>query len=153
MENMNASWLKQLAPAHAPPPLGWWPPALGWWLLAAILLLLVAALTYWYRRPSSRLRRIALRNLKHLESQVNDDMQLACALQDLLRRYAIAAYGRDVVAHLSGTDWLTFIAARGGKILAGEAGQTLLRAAYGGQLQHHRAAWLIGAKDFLRGRK
>lgn len=150
---MNNELLKQLAPPHAPPPPGWWPLAPGWWLLALLLVLLVAGLVYWYSRPSRRLRRIALRELAQLETHVHDDFQLARELQDLLRRYAVAAYGRMAVADLSGDEWLAFVVAHGGKELAGEAGQNLLRAAYGGLMLYDRGPWLQGAQNFLRGRR
>jgi len=153
MENMNNDWLKQLAPPHAPPPAGWWPPAPGWWVLALLTLAIVAALIYWYRRAPSRLRRAALRELKQLESRRGDDLQLAGELQDLLRRYAVASYGREAVANLSGESWLAFIVAHGGKELAGEAGQSLLRAAYGSRLLNDRTPWLQGARGFLRGKR
>lgn len=153
MENMNADWLKQLAPPHAPPAPGWWPPAPGWWLLALVFLLLVAGLSYWYLRPLSRLRRSALRELRHLEAHAHNDIQLAGELQDLLRRYAIAVYGREAVGSLSGNDWLAFVVAHGGKELAGETGQDFLCAAYGSRLLYDRTPWLKGARDFLRGRR
>jgi Domain of unknown function (DUF4381) len=153
MESMNADWLKQLAPAHAPPPPGWWPPAPGWWVLALLFLLLVAVLIYRYRSSPNRLRRTALRELKHLETLASDDMQLASELQNLLRRYAIAAYGREAVADLSGADWLAFVAAHGGADLAGETGLSFLGIVYGdcGQATD-RTRWLKGARGFLRGR-
>ena len=153
MDSMNADWLKQLAPPHAPPPPGWWPLAPGWWLLALLALMLVAGLIYRYFRPSSRLRRAALRELKRVESRAHDDIQLAHDLQNLMRRYAVAVYGRERVAHLSGADWLAFVAAHGGTELAGENGQSLLRAAYGSRLLNYRTPWLKGTRDFLRGRK
>ena len=37
-------WLAQLAPAHMPPPVGWWPPAPGWWMLAVILMIVIGVL-------------------------------------------------------------------------------------------------------------
>jgi hypothetical protein len=153
MDNMNADWLKQLAPAHAPTPPGWWPLAPGWWVLAALVLLSVAAAIYWYRRKPNRLRRAALRELQQLEAHAHDDAHLASALQDLLRRYAIAAFGREQVAHLSGNAWLAFVVAHGGNALAGEAGESLLRAAYGSRMLNDRAPWLQGARDFLRRRR
>lgn len=153
MENLNPEWLKQLAPAHAPQPPGWWPLAPGWWVLMAISLLLAAGLIYWHRRSSRRLRRAALRELRQLETHACDDLQLAGGLQDLLRRYAVAVYGRETVAKLSGEDWLAFVVAHGGAELAGEAGQGLLRAAYGSRLLNNRTPWLDGARGFLRGRR
>jgi len=153
MENMNAEWLKQLAPPHAPPALGWWPLAPGWWLLSLIGLLLTAGLIYWYRRKPNRIRRIALRELQQLQTRTCSDMQFASELQNLLRRYAIAAYGRDNVAHLTGAKWLAFVVAHGGADLDGEAGGSFLRAAYGGRFLTDRSPWLKGAQEFLRRRR
>lgn len=149
MGSMNTDWLTQLAPAHAPPPPGWWPPAPGWWGVALLLLLLTAALAYaWRRRPAPRPRRLALRELHRLESLI-DDAELARALQDLMRRYAVATYGREAVAGLDGAAWLAFVAGHGGGELAGEPGQTLLRAAYGSQAGGDRERWLKGARGFI----
>jgi hypothetical protein len=53
MGGLNADWLTQLAPAHAPPAPGWGPPAPGWWGLALALGLIVAALAYRHRRPAA----------------------------------------------------------------------------------------------------
>lgn len=153
MDGMNTDWLQQLAPAHAPAPLGWWPLAPGWWAIIVMLLILGAGFAYWYWRPVMRLRRIALRELKNLAHHTHDDMQLAASLQDLMRRYAIAVYGREKVAGLSGDNWLVFIVAHGGVELAGEAGQSLLRAAYGSRMLNDRTLWLRGTKEFLRGRR
>lgn len=153
MDSMNNDWLKQLAPPHAPPPPGWWPPAPGWWLLLLLFVLVAAGMAYWYWRPSRRLRRIALRELSLLEMHVHDDLQLARDLQNLLRRYAVVAYGRETVANLSGEEWLAFIATHGGRELAGESGQDLLHAAYGGRMLYDHGPWLQGAQNFLRGRR
>lgn len=153
MGGLNADWLTQLAPAHAPPSPGWWPPAPGWWGLALGLGLIVAALVYRHRRPTGRLRRAALRELKALERGPNDDVRLAGELERLMRRYAVAAYGRDAAARLAGAAWLDFVVAHGGKELAGEAGQSLLRAAYGSPVGADRARWLKGVRGFLGARR
>lgn len=153
MGGLNADWLSQLAPAHAPPPPGWWPPAPGWWGLALLLGLIAAALVYRLRRPAGRLRRAALRELKRLEAGANDDVRLAGELEHLMRRYAVAAYGREVAARLSGADWLAFVVAHGGTELAGETGHALLRAAYGSPVPADRARWLKGARGFLKARR
>ena len=150
---MSSNWLKQLAPAHAPPPPGWWPPAPGWWMLGFICVLIAAGLAYWYWRTPSRLRRAALRELDHMETHARNDIQLAGELQDLLRRYAVAVYGREMVANLSGAGWLAFLASHGGRELTGEAGQSLLRAAYGSRYLYDRTLWLQGARGFLKGRR
>jgi hypothetical protein len=154
MGGVNEELLKQLAPAHAPPPLGWWPLAPGWWGLPVLLLVVVAALVVWLRlrRPQRRLRLAALRELKQLERNA-DDAALAHGLQHLLRRYAVARYGHAPVAQLSGESWIAFLAAHGGVGLAGEPGRALLRAAYGGAApEQDRAVWLSAGRGFLRGR-
>ena len=150
MGSVKPDWLAQLAPAHAPPPSGFWPPAPGWWVAAILLAMLIAVIVYWRRRPETRLRRIALRELGALESAVLDDIELAHQLEHLLRRYAVARFGRDVVAHLAGERWIAFIVAHGGHAWAEGAGASLLRIAYGGTAASDRANWLAGARAFIR---
>lgn len=152
---MNNDWLSRLAPDHAPPPPGWWPPAPGWWALALLLLAILAGLAYWWRRPARRLRRAALLELEQLETRANDKAQLARELESLLRRYALARHGRDAVAGLSGSRWIDFVVAHGGRDWSGEAGLDLLRLAYGGDAQHRPtdpARWIAGARAFIKGR-
>lgn len=149
---MNADWLKQLSPAHAPPPPSWWPLAPGWWALVFIFLTIFIVWFYWTQHQSVRLRRKALRELKHLEIEARDSVQLASKMQNLLRRYAIAMYGRDKVSNLNGDDWLAFIVEHGGHALKGDAGAALLSAAYGKKSSHETALWFKGARGFFRGK-
>ena len=113
----------------------------------------IAALVYWRKRAPVRLRRIALRELQQLEKRRCDDIEFASALQNLLRRYAVAVHGREAVAELSGERWLAFIVTHGGDALAGEAGTGLLHAAYGKRRLNDRTIWLDGARGFLRGKR
>jgi len=145
------AWLAELAPAHAAPPPGMWPLAPGWWLLIG-LLLLAAALFYAWRRYRRSLRRLALNELTRIESGVADDATLARDLENLLRRFAVARYGREHVARLSGDAWIAFVAAHGGSALDGDSGRELLRAAYGARARADRAQWLRGARGFIRAR-
>lgn len=147
---MKQDWLDQLAPAHAPPPPGWWPPAPGWWLLALAAVLALSVLVAWLRRPRRRLRRLALRELAQVQAQAADDRALAQALESLSRRFAVARFGREAVARLSGTAWIEFVAAHGGQAWQGAAGESLLRAAYGGEPAGDREAWIGGVRDFIR---
>jgi hypothetical protein len=149
---MKPDWLAQLAPAHAPPPPGLWPPAPGWWGLALLLLLGIVALLVVLNRPPRRLRRTALRQLARLEQAGHGDADLARQLEDLVRRYAVARFGRDTVAGLAGAAWIDFVVAHGGSDWTGDSGATLLRAAYGGQAPGNRASWLAGARGFIKGR-
>lgn len=150
MSDGKAAWLAELAPAHAPAAPGWWPLAPGWWVVSALILISIA---YWQTRPSVRLRRIALRDLERLEELASDDQALAIAIENLLRRYALARFGRAAVAGLSGERWVGFVVAHGGHAWAGTAGSDLLRAAWGSAVEADRGAWLSGARDFLKARK
>jgi len=152
MGGMTPDWLAQLAPAHAPPPPGWWPLAVGWWVLAILLVGISVALVYWQTRPAIRLRRMALRELKKLHASDIDDISLAQALENLLRRYAIARFGRDTVASLSGERWINFVVAHGATSWSADCGTSLLRTAYGGEATANRVEWLAGAQAFIRGR-
>lgn len=149
---MNQDWLTQLAPPHAPPPPGWWPPAPGWWGLALLSLAAAAALAYWWTRPHRRQRRAALRELTELERANLDDLRLARDLQNLLRRHAVARYGREQVARLAGADWIDFMVARGAREFSGPAGEALLRAAYADTAPGERYPWLAGARAFIEAR-
>lgn len=152
MGSVTPDWLAQLAPAHAPPPAGWWPLAPGWWVLLMLLVLTISLLVYWQTRPHLRLRRIALRELNNLQTSITDDSNLARDLEHLLRRYAVARYGRDTVASLSGERWIAFVIEHGGAAWGGNAGSALLCIAYGGEAAAERTAWLTGARAFIRGR-
>jgi hypothetical protein len=153
MGSLNSDWLSQLAPAHAPTPVGWWPPAPGWWAIAVLLLLTAAAVVYRFSRPAGRLRRVALRELRAIEAAAHDDARLAAEAEHLLRRYAVAAYGRKTVARLSGAAWLAFVVEHGGTQLAGTTGQAMLLAAYGGQARIDRRRLLDGVRAFIRARR
>jgi len=153
MGGMKPAWLAQLAPSHPPPPPGWWPPAPGWWLLALLLLAALGGALWWWRSRPARLRRAGLRELKQLEAAAADDAELASRLQRLVRRFAVARFGRETVAGLSGERWVAFVVAHGGRDWAGEAGDALLRAAYGGSVQASRERWIAGARGFLKARK
>jgi hypothetical protein len=152
MGGVTPDWLAQLAPPHAPAPPGWWPLAIGWWVLLILLVVTGALIIYWQTRPSVRLRRIALRELKNLQTSADDDIALSRDLEHLLRRYAVARFGRDTVANLSGERWIAFVVAHGGTAWSGATGGNLLRIAYGGAATADRAAWLSGAQAFIRGR-
>ena len=147
---MSAAWLTQLAPAHAPAPPSWWPPAPGWWALALLAAALAALAVMRWRDPHRAARRAALRELKRIRADDLDLPATARAIESLLRRYAIAVFGRARVARLTGSAWLEFVNREGGAPLAGEAGASLLAAAFGGTVRDDRDRWLQGADAFVR---
>lgn len=108
-----------LRDVHLPPPVGWWPPAPGWWLLAAGVLALLSLTAWWWWRsaPRRRLRREALATLDALLADyraTGDAARLLQGLSTLLRRIAIARWGRERVARLHGEAWLAFLRERTG---------------------------------------
>jgi Domain of unknown function (DUF4381) len=150
---VSADWLAQLAPDRAPSSVGWWPPALGWWLAAALVLVVGAAIIAalrWWRAPERRYRRAALRELRLIRASAVRGTAAARAIENLLRRYALALYGRERVARLSGATWLEFASVAGGARLAGETGRSLLAAAFGEQTGGDPGPWLAAAAEFIR---
>ena len=147
-------WLAQLAPSHMPPLVGWWPLAPGWWALMLLLIAFIVGIGLWCRRPIQLLRRSGLRELAKLESETLGDAALARALEHLVRRYAVARYGREAVAGLSGNRWLEFAIVRGAVQWQGVVGEALLQAAYGGTPgRSERVRWVAGTRAFLKARK
>lgn len=150
---MSSGWLGQLAPAHAPPAPGWWPPAPGWWGAAALLVLVALALRQsvrWWRQPRRRYRRAALRELERIRASGLEGTAAAWAIESLLRRYAVALYGKARVAKLTGPAWLEFASAAGARGLAGEAGRSLLAAAFGQRASADCEGWFAAAAEFIR---
>jgi hypothetical protein len=151
---MNGDWLSQLAPDRAPPPPGWWPPAPGWWGLLLLIVTLAVVAVAWWRHPRRRLRRAALAELRRIRANEGDVIRAASAIQNLLRRYALARFGGERVARLQGDAWLRFLANGGAESLRGAPGQSLLRATFAGQLDLDRVGdreiWFAAAERFVR---
>jgi Domain of unknown function (DUF4381) len=127
---------------------------LGWWIVVAFCLLLMAIVLWWWRYSSyaaqRRRRRLALGELQRIRTS-GDSVVLAQSIQNLLRRFALVTFGHDRVAHLSGEAWLSFVAAQGGQLLSGDAGRSLLSAAFGGTAAHERRdQWFAAAESFIR---
>lgn len=152
---MSPSWLAQLAPDHAPPRAGWFPPALGWWLALACTLLaaaLILSIVRWWFEPQRRLRRNALRELRLIRASRLEGTEAARAIENLLRRHAVALHGREKVARLTGAGWLEFIGTSGAEALAGETGRSLLATAFGRRPgdRDDREQWLAAAAQLIR---
>jgi hypothetical protein len=151
---MNKDWLAQLAPEHAPAAPGWWPLAPGWWLLDILILVGVGLALYWWRRPLFRRRRFARSELRRLRERAPAPAEAARAIQSLLRRYALAVFGRDATARLTGDAWLKFVVDSGGEAFVGNSGRALLAAALGDTAstvsESDREGWFDAADQFLR---
>lgn len=105
------------------PPFPWWPPAFGWWLLALGLIALGALIWRW-RLPLSLAIPLpgitlgtwrweaaqVLRDLRRRLTHGDDPKALAGELSELMRRIAMARFGRPACAGLTGNDWLSWLA-------------------------------------------
>jgi hypothetical protein len=149
---MNADWLNQLAPEHAPSPPSWWPPAPGWWLLGALCLLAIVTTIVIRQIRSGRrakARRAAFVELDRIRGQ--GQSRTAAEIQHLLRRYALVVFGRERISALTGEAWLEFLAHHGGERFAGASGRALLEAAYRNRASPaHHEQWLEAAARFIR---
>lgn len=147
---MSSGWLSQLAPDHAPAPPTAWPPAPGWWVVAALALIAITVLVLWLRNPRRATRRAALKELQRIRTSDGDGAAVARAIQNLLRRYALTVFDRQVVAKLTGEAWLQFVAAEGGDALAGHVGRSMLNTAFGNQSADERDQWAAAAAGFIK---
>ncbi len=101
--------LAQLADIHLPAAVPSFPWAWGWFAVlgAAALVLAITSLLLWRRRQANAYRRAALAELQLL-AQEPDDQRYASAVNQLLRRVALLALGRDAAA-LSGRRWCDYL--------------------------------------------
>lgn len=109
---VGADPLAQLRGLHLPEAIGPWPPAPGWWMLAAAVVMLLATAVAIVERRRRGLRFRGLRELRALASRwpAEADVQhLATEISILLRRIALARFGRDRVASLHGERWVEFL--------------------------------------------
>ncbi len=126
------------------PSFPWWPPAVGWWLVALGLIALGALIWRW-RLPLSLSVPLpgitlgtwrweaahALRALRRRLGRGDDPKALSGELSELMRRIAMARFGRPDCAGLVGMDWLQWLAAHDPRGFAwDQRGQLLIQAPY-----------------------
>ncbi len=115
-----------MMPPSEPPSVSLWPETEVWtWLGFAVGALAVYAIVRLYRqRRANAYRRAAVMAL----STAGED---AAAIAEILRRAALVAYPRRMVAALHGEDWLRFLdRTRGRKGFESDLGRAMLRAPY-----------------------
>ena len=104
---------------HYPVAPDWWPLAWGWYVILGVILLI--ALIIILKRMTSPLT-YANKEMKKIQRSA-PEKQLKL-LSQLLKRVAMARYGRESIAPLSEEAWQEFLLASAPKVLAeGEAHQ------------------------------
>lgn len=114
MNTPDPASLQNLHDIISPQAVAWLPPAPGWYVLSLTLFLFcswfsVQKYLLWKR---NRYRREALIELATIQKQAaagSVTQQLLPQLSELVKRTAIAAYGRHLVASLTGDEWLDFL--------------------------------------------
>jgi hypothetical protein len=94
-----------------PEPIAWTPQTVGWtvvavWLVAVVVLIIWHRIKVWRR---NRYRREALAELRAISGQDLAPQVMASAIATLLKRTALAAYDRERVADLYGSEWADFL--------------------------------------------
>lgn len=99
-------------------PVSAWPPGPGWWLLllGLVALVMLSRFAYYLYRTRDQRRQLAWhrdarRQLRFLKRTLNDSngRDIISELSELLRRIAVARFGRTSCAGLHGSAWLEWL--------------------------------------------
>lgn len=110
-QTVDLSGLKDI---HLPPLPSAWPPAPIVWQGAAVIVcaVLLGIFLFWFFRRTT-MRRYVLKELVRLEQTEIRPADQATDVLKLMRRAALARYGRVGVADLSGRRWRMFLTEHG----------------------------------------
>ena len=102
----DSASLSRLEDIVLPGPVSWWPPAIGWWILASLSIIAAAwfavrALRQW---RANAYRRAALAELHTVQTNA--------AVAEVIKRTALAAFGREQIASMSGLQWCQWLESR-----------------------------------------
>jgi hypothetical protein len=112
---MNPELLAQLRDIQGLDTIPWWPLASGWWLLGGLLLvvlyLLYTLVRNLFHYPAGSWHRDAWKQLRRLKQQLPrlPAREVAGDLSELIRRIAVARFGREEAAALTGESWLEWL--------------------------------------------
>lgn len=128
---MNPLYFNDLRDIHGLDSIPWWPLATGYWLILLVLVAVFLLIRAWLRRGDWRVAaRQALLRLKRQQHRLSHKA-LAAEFSELLRRVAMARYGREACAGLHGEAWLAWLEAHDPKGFPWtDAGKILLRLPY-----------------------
>ena len=117
--------LTGLRPLHFPLQPNFWPLAWGWYLILGGILLFTLIIIY--KKRSSPLA-YAYREMKKIQKK-EPEKQLKL-LSQLLKRVAMARYGREAIAPLSEEAWQEFLLAAAPEVFTKEEAHQLAYAVY-----------------------
>lgn len=106
--------LRSLKDIAVPTPVSWMPQTWGWLLVAGVVTVIVALVFLaWLRRyKADAYRREALKLMEGIDALIQDPATRARGINQLaavLKRTALAGWGRPSVASLSGDVWVRFL--------------------------------------------
>lgn len=134
-----ASPLDQLRDIHLPEPVSMFPAAVGWYLLALfIVIALISAvwLFFWHRNKSTY-RRQALSTLEQLQAS----QATPAEINQLIKRVAVTAYGKERVAPLTGEQWTHWLKATSNTTMDTEVDDLLVSGIYQANAQVSSRTW------------
>ena len=130
---INTSLLEQLNDIQLPDPVGWWPLAFSWWILIFSIIAIVAGAIWYYLDQKRRniYRRSAVQQVEEILQQTGSTENVKIsAINAVLKRVAVTAYGRLITASLHDQAWLDFLSETASYIPQPENLQDVLNLAY-----------------------
>ena len=102
--------ITNLEPITPPEPVAFWPPQPGWYVVLVLLLILFGYGLYRYTQYKKRnaYRKRALQELEKLSAKTFERGMIS-DLNTLLKVTALKGYPRNMVAELTGAEWLDFL--------------------------------------------
>jgi hypothetical protein len=142
--NEAATSLDRLHGIVLPPEVSWWPLAPGWYVVGGILAILILFFVHraWKHWRADAYRRAALRELASAKD--------AATIAELLRRTALAAAPRPVIATKTGAAWLDWLNSQCREIMPGTVREQLTVGVYRrpaadcevAELREYAARWI-----------
>lgn len=150
--------LSDLRDIHLPDPVSVWPPAPGWWIALIFVIGLIVFSVWAFRRFRTpiafKTARHELKGLRESYAANQQDDTLTLGLSRLLRRYAMAVYGREQVAGLTGQKWLAFLNEKGmTRQFTDGAGRVLVSAPYGSKESVQVQELITTVEQWLQGNR
>jgi cbb3-type cytochrome oxidase subunit 3 len=108
----NPNLLNQLHDIQLPDPVGWWPLTFSWWILIFSITSVLVGIVWYYLEQKRRniYRQSALQKIDEiLQRESLSDNEKIAAINAVVKRVALTAFGRLSTAHLHDQEWLEFL--------------------------------------------